>query len=165
MMISHLLKAVRSGFLMAGLMTCGCASNAVDDAGSRNDTGSTADVVSNPPVLPGDRELTCPGPHYGDAGRSYSGSCCEHVVCRARVDGGCPVGNDGQFYGSGRCLCGATPQIDGPFTIADDDPRFAVERQAGPCCYVTKSVSCVGRPLLVADGVRVAPVVVRGDWC
>jgi hypothetical protein len=164
-MVSQLLKAVRSGFLMAGLMTCSCGSRGIHDAGSVSDTASTADVVSNPPVLPRDRELTCPGPHYPDAGGGYSGSCCEHVVCRAQVDGGCPQGNDGRSYGSGSCLCGEAPAIDGPFTIADDDPRFAVERQMGPCCYLTKSVTCVGRPLQVAEGIRVAPLVVRGDWC
>ena len=161
-MVSQLLKAVRSGFLMAGLMTCACGSRALNDAVSVSDGSSTADVVSKPPVLPRDRELTCPGPHYPDAGGGYTGSCCEHVVCRAQPEGGCPPGNDGRFYGSGSCLCGT---IEGPFTIAEDDPRFAVERQEGPCCYVTTSVNCVGRPLHIAEGIRVAPVVVRGDWC
>jgi hypothetical protein len=183
--VSYLLKAIRSGFLMAGLMTCGCGSRSLQDAGAVSDTASSsdvamvsdtgsssdvgmvsdarssADVVSNPPVLPRDRETSCPGPHYGDGG-GYTGSCCEHVVCRAPVDGGCPQGNDGRFYGSGSCLCKA---IEGPYTIADDDPRFAAERQQGPCCYISTYVTCVGRPLVIAEGMRVAPVVGRGDWC
>jgi hypothetical protein len=121
--------------------------------------------MSNSPLLPRDRELTCPGPHYPDAGSGYIGSCCEHIVCRSMPAGGCPVGNDGRTYGSGSCLCGSVPYIDGPYTIADDDPRFLVERQAGPCCYITKTVICEGRPLLVADGIRIAPIVARADWC
>jgi hypothetical protein len=148
--VSNLLNAIRSGFLLAGLLTCGCGGSSLQNGGV------------SAPVLPKDRELTCPGPHYPDAGGGYSGSCCEHMVCRAQPEGGCPQGNDGHTYGSGSCLCAP---IEGPFTIADDDPRFAVERQQGPCCYITTYVSCVGRPLVIAEAMRVAPVVVRGDWC
>jgi len=170
--VAQLLRAVRSGFMLAGLLTCSCGGSSILGSGSGGGAGNAAGGGGGSGgggvmrmVLPKDRELTCPGPHYPDAGSGYTGSCCEHLVCRAPTSTGCPVGNDGRSYGSGSCLCGEAPSIKGPFTIADDDPRFATERAAGPCCYITTSVSCEGRPLHVAEAIRVAPVVVRGDWC
>ena len=116
------------------------------------------------PPLPPDFALACEGPAYpSDASLGYLGQCCDHLICRqADVNGICPA-DDGRFYGSGQCRCG-TGGTQGPFSVDATGP-FAEQRRNGPCCYVTRSIGCTGRPLRVEDDVRLAAVVLRSDWC
>jgi len=157
--LDRLLESLRAGAALAGLLAGACSGSpgSAADADPQSDAAVTLDL---PPLASTDR--VCTGPEF-DGG--YSGRCCEHLICRQPVDGVCPVDSDGQFYGSGKCLCGGDHPIQGPFAVDPADPATAEARVAGPCCYVTSSISCVGRPLCITDEVRVAAVVARGDWC
>ena len=59
--------------------------------------------------------------------------------------------------GSGQCLCG----VQGPF---DRSSARAHTDDMGRCCYSISIQWCTGRPLLVEDVARMAPLVLRSDW-
>lgn len=144
------LESIRAGAALAGLLAGAC-------------NGFPGSEDNSLPALPSG-EPVCTGPDYGD-GPGFYGQCCQHLICRQMVDGVCPVGNDGKFYGSGTCLCGSDHPIQGPYAVDPADPATATARAAGPCCYLTSSIRCDGRPIHVDDSVRIAAVVARGDWC
>ncbi len=117
------------------------------------------------PPLPADWVSTCTGPVHGP-GMGYQGQCCTHIVCRQPKDGVCPENEDGKSYGSGACGCaGEGPPITGPFAISPENEQHREAREKGPCCYVSRFISCTGRPLSIEESTRVAGVVVRSDWC
>lgn len=92
-------------------------------------------------------------------------TCCQILACGQTTGGTCETAADVDTYqlsdyppGSGSCSCG---ELVGPF----ENPDTAVH-QGGPCCYVIGSYSCVGRPIIIDDRVRLAAVTVGpSDWC
>lgn len=163
--LDRILESIRAGTALAGLLAgaCGGSPGTTADASLPTDTGSAAVAVGELPAL-ASNTFVCTGQDFGN-GPGYYGQCCEHLVCRQPVDGACPVDNDGRFYGSGTCTCGGEHPTRGPYAVDPADPATADARMAGPCCYVTSSITCDGRPLHVDESVRVAAVVERSDWC
>jgi hypothetical protein len=159
--LDRFLESIRAGVALAGLLAgaCGGSPGTTADASVATDTQGPDQL---PPLA--STTFVCSGQDFGN-GPGYYGQCCEHLICRPLVDGACPIGNDGKFYGSGTCLCGGDHPIQGPFAVDPADPVTAEARAAGPCCYVTSSILCDGRPLHVDETVRVAAVVGRSDWC
>jgi hypothetical protein len=111
-------------------------------------------------------DVGCFGPSF-DAG--YEGQCCTSAHCYTPSGGGC-VGVDERPPiplppGSGTCGCpagqGQADAVRGPY--APNPGGMPLE--AGTCCYLVGSISCEGRPLVVAGAAIVAPLVRRGDWC
>jgi hypothetical protein len=106
--------------------------------------------------------LGCSGPVH-DGG--YYGQCCAKARCYTPEVGTECVAPDaapeklGTSFGSGSCLCGATP-VQGPYA---NNPAHDPE-EAGTCCYVVSSISCDGRPLLVDGTPLVSAATRRCDW-
>ena len=163
--LDRFLESIRAGAALAGLLAgaCGGSPGTAVDADLPTDAADAGQTIEGLPPLPSNM-FVCTGEIFGP-GQGYSGQCCEHLVCRQPVEGVCPTGNDGKFYGSGNCLCGGDHPIQGPFAVDPADPITADARMAGPCCYVTNSIVCTGRPLHIDESARVAAVVGRSDWC
>ena len=106
--------------------------------------------------------IGCSGPVYNSG---FHGQCCANALCYTPDDGSECVAPEaataklGRSYGSGSCLCGATP-IQGPFA---DNPAH-VPTQPGTCCYVVSSIGCDGRPLLVDGAPTISALTRRCDW-
>lgn len=165
-MLSRLLRAAEWGALVALCASCGGESESDDGAGgsggsggaTSGGSGGVVDAGSDAalPTTPYPTPLGCYGPSH-DSG--YYGQCCEKAACIAPINGACPPATQasqvipGYPPGSGSCSCGDNK---GPFA-----PNAANE---GACCYLFGSISCEGRPLLVAGRARKAPLVARADW-
>lgn len=141
-------RAIQQGVSLATLATgaVGCADSA------------PSEPFSDLKPVPSDVELGCFGPEYEGG---YWGQCCTSVVCRLPDEGACPEGDNGRSYGSGECTC--EQGVRGPFARPEIvDGGVTGE---GPCCYLTDTIGCTGRPLRVAQQPLLAAVVQRGDWC
>ena len=95
----------------------------------------------------------------GDSLDTGGSECCVDVWCVPPDGDSCPAPDaqsaedlTGMSLGSGACLCAA---VEGP---------FAVESDAGQCCYTLGIEGCEGRPLIVDGTIRRAPVQARRGW-
>ncbi|HTU60487.1 MAG TPA: hypothetical protein VMF89_18680 [Polyangiales bacterium] len=112
-------------------------------------------------------KLGCFGPVH-DSG--YYGQCCVSALCYTPESGAACAPKDevsrllpGYPPGSGACGCSTDPVTgsasDGPYARnAADDAGL------GECCYLVGSITCTGRPLVIAGEVVIAAVVVRSGW-
>ncbi|MEZ4302501.1 MAG: hypothetical protein R3B70_46665, partial [Polyangiaceae bacterium] len=101
---------------------------------------------------------TCYGETYSDS-FGFHGQCCDEEHCIAPVDGSCPSAQEAVITdappGSGECEC---DERKGPYANSD-------AASAESCCYLLGSIGCDGRPLLVDNAPRLAPVMpCRGPW-
>jgi hypothetical protein len=111
-------------------------------------------------------QVGCFGPSF-DGG--YDGQCCTSAHCYTPSEGTCLGVDEGPPIplppGSGTCGCsagqGQSDAVRGPY--APNPGGMPLED--GMCCYLVGSISCEGRPLVVAGAAIVAPLVRRGDWC
>jgi hypothetical protein len=149
------------------VLVAGCGSNVSGSGGSGGGTGGTTTGTTGPVpdggVAVGNLDPlptpVCSGPVY-DGG--YYGQCCEIVLCEPPTDGACSAADvahttlAGLPPGSGECECSP---IRGPYAGTADGG-------AATCCYLVGSISCEGRPLLVAGEARLAEVIAAPSaWC
>jgi len=141
----------------ANMMT----SDAANDANVSADAADDAVVVLDSSVADAGHDAGALKPYDLEdlvCGSFDAGSfCCYWATCVVVANAPCPEANDSTLpFQPTDLTCGVT----GPFAPNPADPAMPV----GNCCYVTGSQAAVGRPLLVANAMLVAPIVTRADW-
>jgi hypothetical protein len=150
------------------LLSIGCSALAVA-CSEKEDTGDTAastatdsaDPISSMyPEIP-----TGEYPECTEAASEYQGDCCVDVYCTESVDEECPEAENqnagmitGLSLGSGDCLC---EDVAGPYSSQGAE---AYTETTGDCCYLVGVQGCEGRPMMVRDELRKAPLVRGKAW-
>lgn len=150
----------------AGSPTSGGSGGSSGSAGTGNVASGGGPAVSLP-LLPSNDYPACSGPEH-DGG--YYGQCCVSPHCYTPSYGDCAPADEAQPFlpkfppGSGDCACipevGEGQAVVGPYRARPD----VTPESAGDCCYLVGSISCEGRPLLIAGVARVARLRPRADW-
>jgi hypothetical protein len=180
--LQQLRLGVRQGLALASLaVVTGCTETDAPPDHPTPDASQDADTPTDAPPRPelvpyALDKLGCFGPSH-DAG--FYGQCCVSPLCYTPAAGSaCAAADaiqdkfpsddfgtdelDGLPPGSGTCACafdGIQTGRAGPFA---PNPRGTAP--AGECCYLVGSISCTGRPLMVAGRAVIAQVVARRDW-
>jgi hypothetical protein len=170
-------QAIWRGALLSAVVATACGGKSGEDD-QQNTTGSggsagKGNVASGGtgavglPLLPSGDYPACSGETH-DGG--YFGQCCVSPHCYTPTSGGCaPASDVSQLLpefppGSGECSCipeaGEGQAVVGPYHGRPEVTPVS----AGECCYLVGSISCTGRPLLVAGVPRVASLRSRADW-
>jgi hypothetical protein len=129
--------------------------------------GSAGGIATSLPLLPSDDYPSCSGPEQ-DGG--YYGQCCVSPHCYTPSSGDCAAADEVSSLlpefppGSGSCNC-IPEEGEGLGVVGPYRSRTGVTPvSAGECCYLVGSISCEGRPLLIAGVARVAGLRHRADW-
>ena len=87
------------------------------------------------------------------------------MYCTEPVNGDCleaenanAVEITGLGLGSGSCLC---DDVQGPYS---SEGAEAYTETTGSCCYLVGVQGCEGRPMLVAENLRKAPLIRGKRW-
>lgn len=180
--LQQLRLGVRQGMALASLaVVTGCTETDVPledpTPDASQDANTLTDAGPRPELSPYALDkVGCFGPSH-DAG-NY-GQCCVSALCYTPPAGAACAAADaiqdkfpsddfgtevleGLPPGSGTCGCtldGLENGRAGPFA-----PNLQGTAPAGECCYLVGSISCTGRPLMVAGRAIIAQVVTRRDW-
>jgi hypothetical protein len=154
-----------------GTSSTGGKSATGGSAGTSSTSGGTGgtggSVANNLPLLPSNDYPACSGPEQ-DGG--YYGQCCVSPHCYTPTSGACAPADEVSSLlpefppGSGSCSCipevGEGLAVVGPYRGRPEVTPVST----GECCYLVGSISCEGRPLLIAGVPRVAGLRKRADW-
>ncbi len=170
-------QAIWRGALLSAVVTSACGGKSDEDdqqdnSGSGGSAGKSNVAAGGTgavglPLLPSDDYPACAGETHGGG---YYGQCCVSPHCYTPASGVCAPANEVSALlpefppGSGSCSCvpeaGEGQAVVGPYHGRPEITPVS----AGECCYLVGSISCEGRPLLVAGVPRVATVGARADW-
>ena len=158
MSAAHIRNAI---FLSIGCtaLAMGCSEKeTTTDTTETND--SATEVPKELPPIPDGEYPECDG-----QSSDFSGECCVDVYCTEPVNGDCleAAGQNadaitGLGLGSGLCLC---DEVQGPYANQNAEPATAAN---GECCYLVGVQGCEGRPMLVEENLRKAPLIRGEAW-
>ena len=142
------------------LLSIGCTGLAVGCSGKEVASDTSVSNTESLSAIPTGNYPECDG-----QSTEFTSECCIDIYCTEKVNSECPeavVENSdaitGLGLGTGNCLC---EPPEGPYANTDVAAETAAN---GECCYLVGVQGCAGRPMLVEENLRKAPLIRGKAW-